>query len=258
MTQSHGPDQAIRYNGFPSADVNGGPAPGFSTGQAQAAVERIAAETLPRGIGYEWTEITYQDKIAGDTLFIILPLSMLLVFLVLAAQYESLTLPLAVLLIVPMGLLSAIFGVWITGGDNNIFTQISLIVLVGLACKNAILIVEFARELETHGRGVYEAAIEAARLRLRPILMTSIAFIAGVIPLILSSGAGAEMRHAMGVAVFSGMIGVTAFGLFLTPIFYVLLRTLENKLTPKHDPEQEAYVAHPHLNAPDSTPHYEG
>jgi multidrug efflux pump len=258
MTQSHGPDQAVRYNGFPSADINGGPAPGFSTGQAQAAIERIAAETLPRGIGYEWTEITYQDKIAGNTLFIILPLSMLLVFLVLAAQYESLTLPLAVLLIVPMGLLSAIFGVWITGGDNNIFTQISLIVLVGLACKNAILIVEFARELEHHGRATYAAAIEAARLRLRPILMTSIAFIAGVVPLILSSGAGAEMRHAMGVAVFSGMIGVTAFGLFLTPIFYVLLRTVENKFTRKKDPEQEAYVAHPHLNPPDSTPHYEG
>jgi multidrug efflux pump len=244
LTQSHGPDQAVRYNGFPAADVNGGPAPGYSTGQAQAAIERIAAETLPRGIGYEWTEITYQDKIAGNTLFIILPLSMLLVFLVLAAQYESLTLPLAVLLIVPMGLLSAILGVFLTGGDNNIFTQISLIVLVGLACKNAILIVEFARELEHHGRGVYEAAIEAARLRLRPILMTSIAFIAGVVPLILSSGAGAEMRHAMGVAVFSGMIGVTAFGLFLTPIFYVLLRTLENRLTPKRDPKEEAYPPH--------------
>ncbi|GGI52921.1 efflux RND transporter permease subunit [Oxalicibacterium solurbis] len=253
LTQSHGPDQAIRYNAFPSADVNGGPAPGYSTGQAQDAIERIAAETLPRGIGFEWTEITYQDKIAGDTLFIILPLSMLLVFLVLAAQYESLTLPLAVLLIVPMGLLSAIFGVFLTGGDNNIFTQISLIVLVGLACKNAILIVEFARELEDHGRGIYEAAIEAARLRLRPILMTSIAFIAGVVPLILSSGAGAEMRHAMGVAVFSGMIGVTAFGLFLTPIFYVLLRTLENKLTPKRDPEEEAYPHHPAI--PTDVPH---
>lgn len=248
MTQSHGPDQAIRYNAFPSADVNGGPAPGYSTGQAQDAIERIAAETLPRGIGFEWTEITYQDKIAGNTLFIILPLSMLLVFLVLAAQYESLTLPLAVLLIVPMGLLSAIFGVFLTGGDNNIFTQISLIVLVGLACKNAILIVEFARELEEHGRGIYEAAIEAARLRLRPILMTSIAFIAGVVPLILSSGAGAEMRHAMGVAVFSGMIGVTAFGLFLTPIFYVLLRTLEDKLKPKRDPEEEAYPHHPAIS----------
>lgn len=245
MTQSYGPDQFIRYNGFPAADVNGGPAPGYSTGQAQAVVERLLAETLPRGISYEWTEITYQDKIAGDTLFIILPLAMLLVFFVLAAQYESLTLPLAVLLIVPMGLLSAIFGVWLTGGDNNIFTQISLIVLVGLACKNAILIVEFARELEHQGRETYAAAIEAARLRLRPILMTSIAFIAGVVPLILSSGAGAEMRHAMGVAVFSGMIGVTAFGLFLTPIFYVLLRTLEKKFTRKKEPEGEAYVAHP-------------
>jgi multidrug efflux pump len=229
MTKSHGPDRAMRYNGFPSADVNGGAAPGYSTGEAQAAVERIAAETLPRGIGFEWTELTYQEKIAGNTLFIILPLSVLLVFLVLAAQYESLTLPLAVLLIVPMGLLSAILGIWLTGGDNNIFTQISLVVLVGLACKNAILIVEFARELEQQGRSIYAAAIEAARLRLRPILMTSIAFIAGVVPLVLSTGAGAEMRHAMGIAVFAGMIGVTIFGLFLTPIFYVLLRTLVAK-----------------------------
>ncbi|GGI17262.1 efflux RND transporter permease subunit [Oxalicibacterium faecigallinarum] len=258
MTQSYGPDQFVRYNGFPAADVNGGPAPGYSTGQAQAAIERIAAETLPRGISYEWTEITYQDKIAGDTLFIILPLAMLLVFFVLAAQYESLTLPLAVLLIVPMGLLSAIFGVWLTGGDNNIFTQISLIVLVGLACKNAILIVEFARELEHHGRSTYDAAIEAARLRLRPILMTSIAFIAGVVPLILSSGAGAEMRHAMGVAVFSGMIGVTAFGLFLTPIFYVLLRTLEKKFTGRHEPEEVAYGSHPTPALVEAPHHYEG
>jgi multidrug efflux pump len=163
------------------------------------------------------------------------------VFFVLAAQYESLTLPLAVLLIVPMGILSAIFGVWLTRGDDNIFTQISLIVLVGLACKNAILIVEFAHELELQGRSIYAAAIEAAHLRLRPILMTSIAFIAGVIPLILSTGAGAEMRHAMGVAVFSGMIGVTAFGLFLTPIFYVLLRTLASRFTSaKPEAEQHA------------------
>jgi multidrug efflux pump len=226
MTQSHGPDRAMRYNGFPAADVNGGAAPGFSTGQAQAAVEKIAAETLPRGIGYEWTELTYQEKIAGNTLFVILPLSVLLVFLVLAAQYESVLLPLAVLLIVPMGLLSAIAGVWLTKGDNNIFTQIGLVVLVGLACKNAILIVEFARELEHRGRGIYEAAIEAARLRLRPILMTSIAFIMGTVPLVFSTGAGSEMRHAMGIAVFAGMIGVTSFGLFLTPIFYVLLRSL--------------------------------
>lgn len=229
MTQSYGPDRAMRYNGFPSADVNGGAAPGYSTGEAQAAVERIAAETLPRGIGYEWTELTYQEKIAGNTLFIILPLSVLLVFLVLAAQYESLTLPLAVLLIVPMGLMSALAGVWLTGGDNNIFTQVSLVVLIGLACKNAILIVEFARELEFEGRKIYEAAIEAARLRLRPILMTSIAFIAGVVPLVLSTGAGSEMRHAMGIAVFAGMIGVTLFGLFLTPVFYVLVRTLASK-----------------------------
>lgn len=226
MTQTYGPDQAMRYNGFPSADVSGGPAPGYSSGQALEAIERIAAETLPRGIGYEWTELTYQNKIAGNTLFIILPLSMLLVFFVLAAQYESLTLPIAVLLIVPMGILSAITGVWLTGGDNNLFTQISFVVLVGLACKNAILIVEFAHELEHQGRSIRQAAIEAARLRLRPILMTSIAFIAGVVPLITSSGAGAEMRQAMGIAVFTGMIGVTLFGLFLTPVFYVLLRHL--------------------------------
>jgi multidrug efflux pump len=226
ITQSHGPDRAMRYNGFPAVDINGAAAPGYSTGQAQAAVERIAAETLPRGIGYEWTDLTYQEKIAGNTLFVILPLSVLLVFLVLAAQYESVVLPLAVLLIVPMGLLSAIAGVWLTNGDNNIFTQIGLVVLVGLACKNAILIVEFARELERRGRGIYEAAVEAARLRLRPILMTSIAFIAGTLPLVFSTGAGSEMRHAMGIAVFAGMIGVTNFGLFLTPIFYVLLRTL--------------------------------
>ena len=240
IRQSHGPDRAMRYNGFPTADVNGGAAPGFSTGQAQAAVERIAAETLPRGIGYEWTDLTYQEKIAGNTLFVILPLSVLLVFLVLAAQYESVILPLAVLLIVPMGLLSAIAGVWLTSGDNNIFTQIGLVVLVGLACKNAILIVEFARELEHRGRSVYEAAVEAARLRLRPILMTSIAFIAGTVPLVFSTGAGAEMRHAMGIAVFAGMIGVTSFGLFLTPIFYVLLRSLV--ANPRHDSPADAQV----------------
>jgi multidrug efflux pump len=229
VTQGYGPDRAMRYNGFPTADINGAPNTGYSTGQAQAAIERIAAETLPRGIGYEWTELTYQEKIAGNTLFVILPLSVLLVFLVLAAQYESLTLPLAVLLIVPMGLLSAIAGVWLTHGDNNIFTQIGLVVLVGLACKNAILIVQFASELEHRGMGIVEAAVEAAHLRLRPILMTSIAFIAGVVPLVFSTGAGAEMRHAMGVAVFAGMIGVTSFGLFLTPIFYVLLRTMAKK-----------------------------
>ncbi len=223
---SAGPERAMRYNGFLSADVNGGAAPGYSTGQAQDAVARIAAETLPKGIGFEWTELTYQQIIAGNSAIYVFPLAILLVFLVLAAQYESLALPIAIILIVPMALLAAMFGVWLTAGDNNVFTQIGLIVLVGLSAKNAILIVEFARELEFNGRTPVQAAIEASRLRLRPILMTSLAFIMGVLPLVLSVGAGAEMRHAMGVAVFSGMIGVTFFGLFLTPIFYVLVRLL--------------------------------
>ena len=223
---SYGPERAIRYNGFLAADINGNAAPGYSSGQAQDAVKRIAAHVLPPGVGYEWTDLTYQEILAGNSLAWVFPLAVLLVFLVLAAQYESLTLPVAIILIVPMGLLAAMTGVWLTRGDNNIFTQIGLMVLVGLSAKNAILIVEFARELEFAGRTPVQAAIEAARLRLRPIVMTSIAFVMGVLPLVLSSGAGAEMRRAMGVAVFSGMIGVTAFGLFLTPVFYVLLRRL--------------------------------
>jgi multidrug efflux pump len=226
VQHSAGPDRAMHYNGFLSADVNGGPAPGYSSGQARTAVERIAAETLPPGIGYEWTELTYQEILAGNSALWVFPLAILLVFLVLAAQYESLTLPLSIILIVPMGLLAAMAGVWFHGGDNNVFTQIGLMVLVGLSAKNAILIVEFARELELAGRSPVQAAIEASRLRLRPILMTSLAFVMGVLPLVLSTGAGAEMRQAMGVAVFAGMIGVTAFGLFLTPVFYVLLRRL--------------------------------
>ena len=229
----------MRYNGFLSADINGGAAPGYSTGQAQDAVARIAKATLPKGFGYEWTELTYQQIIAGNSGVLIFPLAMLLVFLVLAAQYESLTLPLAIIMIVPMGLLAAMTGVWLTHGDNNVFTQIGLIVLVGLSAKNAILIVEFARELEFAGRSPVAAAIEASRLRLRPILMTSMAFILGVLPLVLSTGAGAEMRHAMGVAVFSGMIGVTAFGLFLTPVFYVVLR----RLSGNHPLQQHGTVA---------------
>ena len=216
----------MRYNGFLSGDINGRAAPGFSSGEAQAAVERIAAETLPKGIGYEWTELTYQEILAGNSSLWMFPLAILLVFLVLAALYESLVLPLSIIMIVPMGLLAAIAGVFITQGDNNVFTQIGLIVLVGLSAKNAILIVEFARELEFAGRTPLEAAVEASRLRLRPILMTSLAFIMGVVPLVFSTGAGAEMRQAMGVAVFSGMIGVTAFGILLTPVFYVLLRAL--------------------------------
>ena len=218
----------MRYNGFRSADLNGGPAPGYSSGQAQQAIVRILAETLPKGMKFEWTELTFQQEIADNTAIIVFPICVLLVFLVLAAKYESLVLPLSIILIVPMCLLSAIAGVWVSGGDNNIFTQIGLFVLVGLRCKNAILIVEFAREIERHGRGT-AAAVEAARLRLRPILMTSFAFIMGVVPLVVSTGPGAEMRHAMGVAMFSGMLGVTFFGLFLTPVFYVLMRALEKR-----------------------------
>lgn len=227
VTQSYGPERAMRYNAYRTADINSGAAYGVSSGDAQAAMVKILDETLPPGMTYEWTELAYQQMLAGNTAIFVFPLCVLLVFLVLAAQYESLVLPLAVILIVPMCLLCGIFGVWYVGGDNNIFTQIGFIVLVGLACKNAILIVEFARELEILRHYTpMQAAIEAARLRLRPILMTSFAFIMGVVPLVFSSGAGAEMRHAMGVAVFSGMLGVTFFGLFLTPVFYVALRTL--------------------------------
>jgi multidrug efflux pump len=221
-----GPDRVQHYNGYPTAEINGGPAPGFSSGQAQAAMQQLAKEHLPNGFSYEWTELTYQQILAGNTAILVFPLCVLLVFLVLSSLYESWSLPLAVILIVPMVLLSAIAGVWLSGGDNNIFTQIGLIVLVGLACKNAILIVEFARELQLEGVARYEAVLEAARLRLRPILMTSFAFIMGVVPLVTSHGAGAEMRHAMGVAVFAGMLGVTIFGLIYTPLFYVVIRAL--------------------------------
>ena len=224
MRQTNGPDRVQHYNGYPTAEINGGAAPGYSTGQAQEAMEKLVNTTLPNGMSYEWTELTYQQILAGNTAVLVFPLSVLLVFLVLASLYESLSLPLAVILIVPMVLLSAIAGVIITGGDNNIFTQIGLIVLVGLACKNAILIVEFAREAEIEGMNRVDAVLEAARLRLRPILMTSFAFIMGVVPLVTSHGAGAEMRHAMGVAVFAGMLGVTFFGLIFTPLFYVLIR----------------------------------
>jgi multidrug efflux pump len=231
VSETTGPDTAMRYNGFRAADLNGGPAPGYSSGQAQAAVTKILDETLPKGMRYEWTDLTYQQILSGNTAALVFLLCVLLVFLVLAAQYESLFLPLAIILIVPMCLLSAMTGVWLTGGDSNVFTQIGLFLLVGLASKNAILIVEFARELEIGGEETVKAAIHAARLRLRPILMTSFAFIMGVVPLVLSSGAGAEMRHAMGIAVFFGMLGVTAFGLFLTPVFYVLMRGLEKRIT---------------------------
>jgi multidrug efflux pump len=224
VSDTSGPDRVMHYNGFITAEINGAAAPGYSSGQAEKAIEKLLKEELPNGMTYEWTDLTYQQILSGNTALFVFPLCVLLAFLVLAAQYESWSLPLAVILIVPMTLLSAITGVIASGGDNNIFTQIGLIVLVGLACKNAILIVEFAKDKQLEGMNPLAAVLEACRLRLRPILMTSFAFIMGVVPLVFSSGAGAEMRHAMGVAVFSGMLGVTFFGLLLTPVFYVLIR----------------------------------
>jgi hydrophobe/amphiphile efflux-1 (HAE1) family protein len=218
-----GPDRVSHYNVYLAADINGQGSPGTSSSQATTAMERVLRETLPNGFGYEWTDLTFQQKSAGNTALLIFPICVMLVFLILSAQYESWALPLAVILIVPMCLLSAMAGVWLRGSDNNVLTQIGFIVLVGLACKNAILIVEFARERVEHGLSPLEAAVEACRLRLRPILMTSFAFIMGVVPLVIASGAGSEMRRALGIAVFSGMLGVTLFGLFLTPVFFVAI-----------------------------------
>jgi multidrug efflux pump len=228
-----GPERTAHYNGMLTAEINGGPAPGYSSGQAQKALEAIAQRDLPNGMGFEWTELTYQQILAGNTAMFVFPICVLLAFLVLVAQYESWSLPLVVILIVPMCLLSAMTGVQISRGDNNVFTQIGLIVLVGLACKNAILIVEFAREREHEGDNLLHAVLEACRLRLRPILMTSAAFIMGVAPLVFSQGAGSEMRRAIGVAVFAGMLGVTLFGLALTPVFYWTIRRLTRARSPR-------------------------
>ncbi|KZW98393.1 transporter [Pseudoalteromonas luteoviolacea] len=222
-----GPDRVMHYNSYVTAELNGSPAPGYSSDQAQQAIEKVLAKTLPEGMAFEWTEVTYQQILAGNTMVYVFPLVVVLVFMVLAAQYESMRLPLAIILIVPMTIFSALAGVYMLGGDNNIFTQIALIVLVALASKNAILMVEFARDKHVQGATHLEAIIEACRLRLRPILMTSIAFTAGVVPLVLASGAGAEMRQAMGNAVFFGMIGVTVFGLLFTPVFYRLVTPKE-------------------------------
>jgi multidrug efflux pump len=219
-----GPDRVVRYNLYPSADVNGSTRPGFSSGQSLDTMERLAHQILPAGMGFEWTALSYQERLAGNVALYIFPLCVLFVFLTLSAQYESWVLPLAVILIVPMCLLCAIAGVWFRGMENNILTQIGFVVLVGLACKNAILIVQFAEEEREKGKDKFEATVEACRLRLRPILMTSFAFILGVIPLVIATGAGYEMRRAVGTAVFGGMLGVSFFGLFLTPVFYVVLR----------------------------------
>ncbi|WP_322616574.1 efflux RND transporter permease subunit [Pseudomonas sp. BIC9C] len=249
VSPTSGPDRVMHYNGFISAEINGAAAPGFSSGQAQKAIEKLLKEELPNGMTYEWTDLTYQQILSGDTALLVFPLCVLLAFLVLAALYESWSLPLAVILIVPMTLLSAIAGVILSRGDNNIFTQIGLIVLVGLACKNAILIVEFAKDRQDQGLSPLDAVLDACRMRLRPILMTSIAFIMGVIPLVTSTGAGSEMRRAMGVAVFSGMLGVTFFGLLLTPVFFVLIRRYIERKTAGKAPQVKS------LNVIDSEAH---
>jgi len=232
ISKRGGADRVQRYNLYYSADINGNTLPEVSSGDMIAKVERLAKEHLPDGFAIEWTDLTYQQILAGDTIFYIFPLCVIFVFLVLAAQYESWNLPLAIILIVPMCLLSAVGGVWLRSMDNNIFTQIGLVVLVGLAAKNAILIVEFAKQKQDEGMNRFDAAVEACRLRLRPILMTSFAFILGVVPLVLATGAGAEMRQALGTAVFYGMLGVTFFGLLFTPVFYVVLRWLAERRPP--------------------------
>ncbi|MEW5837308.1 MAG: multidrug efflux RND transporter permease subunit [Pseudomonadota bacterium] len=224
ISEITGPDRVVRYNTYPAIEINGSATPGTSSGEVIQVMEKLLGETLPPGVGYEWTELTYLQIIAGNTTLQIFAISVLVVFLVLAALYESWSLPFAIILIMPMVILFAMLGVKMTGGDNNILTQVALLVLIGLASKNAILLVEFAKIREDHGLSAMEAALDACRLRLRPIIMTSIAFIAGVVPLVLASGAGAEMRHAIGTPVFFGMLGVTFFGLLLTPVFYLLIR----------------------------------
>ena len=229
VTDRTGPDLVQRYNLYPSVPVQGNAAPGISSTQSLAVMEELAARVLPPGQTFEWTELALQQRLAGNTAIYLFMLSVLFVFLALAAQYESWTLPLAIILIVPMSVLAALAGVVLRGMDNNILVQVGLIVLVGLAAKNAILIVEFARQLEAEGKELMDAVVEACRLRLRPILMTAFAFILGVVPLVTATGPGAEMRQALGTAVFFGMIGVTLVGLFLTPVFYVVLRQLETR-----------------------------
>jgi len=245
LKQTYGPDPVIRYNGYPAADLIGDADPRLlSSTEAMTKLKEMAPHVLPNGMSIEWTDLSFQQATQGNAALLIFPLSVLLAFLVLAALYESWTLPLAVILIVPMTLLSALVGVWLTGGDNNVFVQVGLVVLMGLACKNAILIVEFARELEMQGMGVVDAALEACRLRLRPIVMTSIAFIAGTVPLVLGSGAGSEVRSVTGITVFAGMLGVTLFGLFLTPVFYVALRKLVARPLVMHAPAAAQETAH--------------
>jgi len=236
IVPSYGPDPVLRYNGFPAADLIGDADPAvLSSSETLLKLRDIADKTLPPGIELAWTDMSYQQVEQSHAAAVVFTLAVMLVFLVLAALYESWTMPLAVILIVPVCICAALFGVWLSGGDNNVFVQVGLVVLMGLACKNAILIVEFAREREMQGASTWDAAREACRLRLRPIVMTSIAFIAGAVPLLIGQGAGAEVRAATGITVFSGMLGVTLFGLFLTPVFYVTLRKLSG--TQLHTPD---------------------
>jgi len=225
IQDTSGPTLVQRYNMYVSVPLQGNPTPGTSTGTAIKKMEEIASRILPPGVSFEWTELAYQETHTGSSGTYTFALSVIFVFLALSAQYESWVLPLAIILIVPLAVLAALAGVFLRGMDNNVLTQIGLIVLIGLAAKNAILIVEFARQAEEQGKSVVDAAVEASHLRLRPILMTAFAFIFGVLPLAIATGPGAEMRQSLGTAVFSGMLGVTFFGLFLTPVFYVVLRS---------------------------------
>ena len=263
IKESYGPDPVIRYNGYPAADLGAGTnAALMSSSEAIVAIRDIAGKNLPNGLAIEWTGLSYEQVNQGSAAMWVFPLCVLLVYLVLSALYESWSLPLSVILIVPLCIFSAIGGIWLVNFfhglsfifwpptyapsflDNNVFTQIGLVVLMGLACKNAILIVEFARELEKQGRSIVDAALEACRLRLRPILMTSFAFIMGVVPLVFASGAGSEVRQVMGITVFAGMLGVTFFGLFFTPVFYVLIRTWSSKREAKAKQWESANDAH--------------
>ena len=245
MHYDSGPPIVNHYNLYPSAEVNGGTAPGVSSGQAIQIMDGVTKDNLPSTMGSEWTELTLQQILAAKDLLtkLAFPLAVVFVFLVLAAQYESWSLPLSIILIVPMCLFAAIAGVWLMGMENNIFTQIGLVVLIGLAAKNAILIVEFAKQLQDQGKARFEATVEASKQRLRPILMTSFAFILGVVPLVLAQGAGAEMRVALGVAVFSGMLGVTIFGVFFTPVFYVVVRWFTERKAPPAAPVAAGHEA---------------
>ena len=247
VKDSAGPALVNHYNLYPSAELNGVPAPGASSGDVIAIMDRLAAEHLPESMGAEWTELSLQEILASKDLLskLVFPLAVLFVFMVLAAQYESWSLPFSILLIVPMCILAALLGIFVVGLDINVFTQIGLVVLIGLAAKNAILVVEFAKQLEDEGKARREAIVEACRERLRPILMTSFAFILGVVPLVTAQGAGAEMRFSLGVAVFSGMLGVTAFGLIFTPIFYKTIRGLSGAAKKDAAPEAGATARPP-------------